>query len=351
MKNFDEKLAALRNWQAPSDWVKIQVLDAHTGGKPLRIITGGFPDLQGKSVLERRQYMRQHYDHLRTALLWEPRGHADQYGAVVMPPCSPTADFSVLFIHNEGYSTMCGHAIIALTKVMLETGAFEMKYPETTLTIEVPSGTILSSAHCNEGKVTKVTFRNVPSFAPLLNQEIHVPEIGKIRFDLSFGGAFYAYVNAEDCGVKMIPEEYRNLIEKGMAIKKAVQNAVPVTHPFEEDLSFLYGTIFMGASPTPGIDSRNVCIFADGEVDRSPTGSGVGGRMALHYAKGEIARGEKMSIESLLGTVFYGKVLEETTFGPYPAVIPEVEGTAHFCGKSEFAIDPDDALQKGFFLR
>ena len=351
MSTFENKLEVLKNWKAPKEWIKITALDAHTGGEPLRIITGGLPELKGNTVLECRRDMRDNYDNLRTALMWEPRGHADQYGTVVMPPCSPEADFSVLFLHNEGYSTMCGHAIIALTKVMLETGAFEMKYPETQLNIEVPSGLIKSFAQCENGKVTNVRFLNVPSFASLLDQKVDVPGLGKINFDISFGGAFYTYVDAEECGVKMIPEDYRNLIETGMAIKHAVMDNFEIKHPFEEDLSFLYGTIFMGPGHTEGVDSRNVCVFAEGEVDRSPTGSGVAGRMALHHAKGQIKTGEKMVIESILGSQFVGSVVSETTFGPHKAVIPQVEGNAWINGISEFVIDPEDPLKDGFILR
>ncbi len=351
MPDFNMILKTIEDWTPPDNWISIKVLDAHTGGEPLRIITSGIPELKGNTVLERRRDMRDNYDNLRTSLMWEPRGHADQYGTIVMPPCSEDADFSVLFLHNEGYSTMCGHAIIALTKVMLETGAFEMKYPETELKIEVPSGLITSYAQCENGKVENVRFHNVPSFAPLLDQKVSVQGLGEISFDLSFGGAFYAYVDAEECGVRMIPDDYRNLIETGMRVKHAVMESFKIEHPFEEDLSFLYGTIFTGPGHNKGVNSRNVCIFAEGEVDRSPTGSGVAGRMALHYAKGEISIGEKMVIESILGSQFTGSVIEETTYGPYSSVIPQVEGKAWISGMSELLIDPDDPLKDGFILR
>ncbi len=331
--------------------MNISVLDAHTGGEPLRIILSGLPEIKGDTVLKRRQYMKKHYDHLRTALMFEPRGHADQYGTVVMPPCTEGTDFSVLFLHNEGYSTMCGHAIIALTKVMLETGAVEMQYPETVLKIEVPSGIVTSYAECRNGKVQNVRFHNVPSFATMLDQNVTVPGIGRIRFDLGFGGAFYAYVDAKSCGVEMIPEEYSRLIEIGRAVKKAVMENFKIEHPFEKDLSFLYGTIFVGPAITPGIDSRNVCIFADGEVDRSPTGSGVAGRMAIHHAKGDLKIGQTMTIESILGSVFTGSVVETTTFGSHQAVIPQVEGNAWIHGMAQLLIDPADPLKNGFILR
>ena len=351
MDTTQKKIDCLARWTPPEDWICLTSLEAHTGGEPLRIILSGLPQLEGETVLERRRFMKTQFDHLRTALMFEPRGHADQYGTVVMPPCTPGADFSVLFLHNEGYSTMCGHAIIALTKVMLETGAVEMQYPETQLKIEVPSGIVTAYAQCEDGKVHNVRFLNVPSFAPLLDEKVTVPGLGTIDFDLGFGGAFYAYVDAQACGVKMVPEDYRNLIEVGMAIKHAVMENFEIKHPFEEDLSFLYGTIFTGPSPTPGIDSRNVCIFAEGEVDRSPTGSGVAGRMAIHHKKGDLKIGEKMTIESILGSVFTGSVVEEVDFGPHRAVIPQVEGNAWISGKSSFFIDPEDPLKNGFILR
>ncbi len=351
MNDTQKKLHCIEQWTPPEEWLKISVLDAHAGGEPLRIILSGLPEMEGDTVLERRQFMKKHFDHLRTSLMFEPRGHADQYGCVVMPPCSDDADFSVLFLHNEGYSTMCGHAIIALTKVMLETGAVPMQYPETMLKIEVPSGIVTSYAECRNGKVENVKFHNVPSFASMLDQKVAVPGIGTVTFDLGFGGAFYAYVDAESCGVKMVPEDYRNLIEVGGAIKKAVINNFKIEHPFEKDLSFLYGTIFTGPAITPDIDSRNVCIFAEGEVDRSATGSGVAGRMAIHHAKGDLKMGQKMTIESILGSVFTGSVIEETTFGPHKAVIPQVEGNAWISGMAQFVIDPSDPLKDGFILR
>ncbi len=351
MNNFQDKLDKIKNWKAPADWLKITALDCHTGGEPLRIITSGLPELKGNTILERRRYMKENYDYLRTALMWEPRGHADQYGAVLSEPVTPGADFSVFFIHNEGYSTMCGHAIIAMTKVALETGMFPMQEPETIIKIDTPAGLITSHARCKNGKVENVYFHNVPSFVLLEDQTVDVPEIGEVKFDVAYGGAFYAFVKANEVGVEMIPDDYRSLIEKGSAIKNAVMKNFEIRHPFEEDLSFLYGTIFTGSPISNEADSRNVCIFAEGEVDRSPTGTGVSARMALHFAKGDLKIGEPMIIESILGSKFTGSAIVETTFGPYNAVIPQVEGNAWINGKSEFMIDPNDPLKNGFILR
>ena len=338
-------------WRAPKDWLRIRTIDAHAGGEPLRIFLDGFPDLPGDTLLARRRAARDRFDTLRTALMWEPRGHADMYGCVITPAVTDEADFGVLFLHNEGWSTMCGHGIIAVTKVALETGLVSMRSPETIVRIDSPAGLITATARIAADRVRSVRFRNVPSFVLDLDQRVDVPGLGAVRYDLAFGGAFYAYVQAADVGLTCAPEEVSKLIDVGMRIQRAVTADRPISHPFEEDLSFLYGTIFIAPPVSDGVDSRNVCIFAEGEVDRSPTGTGVSGRMAIHYARGETTLDEPLVIESIVGSRFTGRVAEETTFGPHPAVIPEVEGTAHITGIHTFLIDPEDPLKDGFILR
>lgn len=341
----------MKIWTPPADWLKITTVDAHTEGEPFRVITGGFPDLPGATILEKRRYAKEKLDHLRTALMWEPRGHADMYGCLVTPPVTPGADIGILFMHNEGFSTMCGHGIIGIATVALETGMLPASEPETTLKIDTPAGLVIAHAAVAGGQVQRVRFQNVPSFVLALDEVVDVPGLGQVRYDLAFGGAFYAYVQAGDVGLTCTPEDYRPLIEKGMAIKRAVMAARPIPHPFEADLSFLYGVIFVGPALAEGGHSRNVCVFAEGEVDRSPTGTGVSGRLALHYARGEIGLNQPLLIESIIGSRFTGQVLDTTTFGPYPAVIPEIEGTAHLTGRHEFLIDPEDPLRAGFMLR
>ena len=339
------------DWKPPEGWLRITSIDAHTAGEPFRVITSGFPELEGDTILARRRYAGEHLDHLRTALMLEPRGHADMYGCIVTPAVTPEADIGILFMHNEGYSTMCGHGIIGITKVALETGLLPMTEPETTIRIDAPAGMITAHARVEQGQVTEVRFQNVPSFVLALDERVEVPGLGTVRYDLAFGGAFYAFVQAEDAGVRCIPEEFRKLIEKGLAIKREVMDARAIPHPFEEDLSFLYGTIFVGPPLGTGAHSRNVCIFADGEVDRCPTGTGVSARLAIHYARGEIGIDEPMVVESIIGSRFTGRIVEATSFGPHQAVIPEVTGTAHITGRHEFLIDPNDPLRDGFMLR
>ncbi|MBZ0245180.1 MAG: proline racemase family protein [Cyclobacteriaceae bacterium] len=347
---FPEQFQNLANWQ-PTDELQINTIDAHTGGEPLRIVTGGLPPIHGTTILEKRRYMKDNLDYIRKALMWEPRGHADMYGCIITPPVTPEADFGVLFLHNEGYSTMCGHGIIAVTKVVLECGMLPMKGNTTPVNIDSPAGLIRASAKIKYDKVESVSFINVPSFVQALDQSVEVEGMGKVKYDIAYGGAFYAYVNADEIGIGMTANDHDELIEKGMAIKRAVMKTFTFKHPLEADLNFLYGTIFTGAPRTQNADSRNVCIFAEGEVDRSPTGTGVSGRMALHYAKGDIKMGESMVIESIVGSSFRCSVKEVTKFGPYDAVIPQVEGTAHITGKHTFIIDPEDPLKDGFIFR
>jgi trans-L-3-hydroxyproline dehydratase len=344
-------LKKLANWNLPETWIEIKTIDAHTAGEPLRIILEGLPEIKGHTMLEKRKYMKENLDHFRTALMFEPRGHADMYGAIITAPERKDSDFGVLFLHNEGYSTMCGHGIIALTKVAVQTGMIEAIEPITTIKIDTPAGLVTSFAKVNNGKVESVYFHNVPSFVLTTNQYVDVEGLEKVKYDIAYGGAFYAFVNADELEIGMKEDNYRELIEKGMAIKNAVMKSYPIKHPFENDLDFLYGTIFYGQSHNKGADSRNVCIFAEGEVDRSPTGTGVSARMALHFAKDEIKLNQKMVIESIIGTKFTGSAITPTMFGNNNAVIPQVEGNAYITGKHEFIIDPEDPLKKGFILR
>lgn len=246
---------------------------------------------------------------------------------------------------------MCGHGIIGIVTVVLETGMMPMASPITTVKINSPAGLITAYAHIENGNVKSVSFHNVPSFVAALDEVVYVPELGKVRYDLAFGGAFYAYVNARDLGLTCTPKDYRSLIEKGIAIKRAIMKSRTITHPFEQDLGFLYGTIFIGPSTQEGSQSKNVCIFAEGEVDRSPTGTGVSGRLAIHHRRGEIEMNQPIVIESIIGSKFTGKVVEETAFGQYRAIIPEVEGQAHIVGRNELWINPNDPLRDGFLLR
>ncbi len=335
-----------------SNWGRVRTIDMHTGGEPLRVILSGYPEAKGETVLERRGYLNENQDHWRKTLMFEPRGHADMYGCILTPPEREDSDFGIIFMHNEGYSTMCGHATIAISKLAVEMGWVLVVRPTTQIKIDAPCGQ-LSAFVDLEGDKVHCRFHCVPSFVIALDQEIEISNYGSIKYDIAYGGAFYAYVDASQFKLELIPENYEELIQLGMSIKNAVakKDKTLINHPMEEDLSFLYGTIFIGSSKSPNLHSRNVCIFAGGEVDRSPTGSGVSGRMAIHHKRGDVEIGETIKIESILGTVFTGKVYSALKYGNLDAVIPEVGGSAYITGQHEFLIDPDDPLKDGFIFR
>ncbi len=337
-----------------NDWLQIKTIDMHTGGEPLRVILNGFPELKGNSVLDYRRYCQENYDHLRTALMFEPRGHADMYGCILVPPNDEEADFGILFLHNEGYSTMCGHAIIAVSTLAVHMHWIVVKEGENILKIDAPCGRIVSFVEVSDGKVQGVRFHCVPSFVVGLDRKVEIPGIGAVTYDLAYGGAFYAYVDLtkNDLNLDLEPQSYQNLIQTGMTIKHTVMQVDKgIAHPFEEDLGFLYGTIFIGPSNKESIHSKNVCIFAEGEVDRCPTGSGVSGRMAIHWARNEVAKNEAIRIESITGSIFEGSVVDEIDYGPFKGVIPQVEGTAHITGMHTFVVDTDDPMKNGFIFR
>jgi trans-L-3-hydroxyproline dehydratase len=360
-------LETLDQWQPnfnSDDFITINSIECHTGGEPLRIITSGFPELKGDTILAKRRDCQKNHDDLRRALMFEPRGHADMYGAIITQSERGDSHFGAIFIHNEGYSTMCGHAIIALAKCAVESGVVTQTGEVTDVVIDVPCGQILAKAFAenfpNNATVTKVSFDSVPSFVFAEKQNIEVNGLGTVNFDIAFGGAFYAYVKASSLGLTLTPEHQGKLIEYGKEIKDAIIQKISVKHPFEADLSFLYGVIFVQEYPSDNFEkntvhSRNVCIFADGELDRSPTGSGVSGRIALHVAKSEVPLKQNIVIESILGSQFQVEAINNVSYGTseqsYKAVIAQVTGDAFVCGKAQWLIHKNDPLKHGFLLR
>lgn len=340
-------------WTAPEHWLRIETIDAHTEGEPLRVIVAGFPELKGDTVLARRRVARADHDELRRALMWEPRGHADMYGCLLMPPVRPRSDFSVLFMHNEGYSTMCGHGIIGVAKIAVEAGWIDGSGRERPVAIDTPAGLVRATAILDGERVREVRFLNVPSFAPALERTVEVEGLGAVSYDLAFGGAFYAYVDADGLGLSLTPGGAADLIDAGCRITRAVSSSAgdDIAHPADPDLGFLYGTVFTGAAADAAHHSRHVCIFADGELDRSPTGTAVSGRLAILHARGEIAGDAYIVVESIIGGRFSGRIVDTTTVGGHAAVVPEVGGRAWVTGRHEFLVDPEDPWRDGFLVR
>ena len=330
----------------------VTTTDYHTGGEPFRIVTGGVPPLEGASILDKRRYAKEHLDHVRELLVFEPRGHADMYGCFVTEPEDAGGHVGVVFFHNEGYSTACGHGTIALVTWVLESGRVAPGGASPAVVVDAPSGRLTTVATMEGDRVASVRFRNVPSFVWATGVDVKT-SAGAIRCDVSFGGAFYASVAAADAGLRVAKHDLPRLIELGREIKQALEADHDVVHPVEPELRGVYGVIFYEDAPRKehALGQRNVTIFADGEVDRSPCGSGTSARLALLDASGELARGDTLRHEGIVGSVFTARVPEGVEIAGRPAVVTEVEGSAFRTGAHEFFLDAADPIGTGFLLR
>lgn len=324
-------------------------IDSHGGGQPLRWITSGIPPLTGSTLLARREDLARNHDDIRRLLVQEPRGHSDMYGAVLTAPVSPEADYGVIFMTNEGYSTMCGHGVIALTTALIETGTFPDQGAETRITYETPVGLVKARATVSRGSVVAVRFRNVPSFR--FARDLAIEYGGRsIAVDVAFGGAWYAVVRDEVLGLRLGASSARDLIDAGMAVKRAVSNALDVVHPLEPHLSGLYGTIITGEPTSGELSLRNATIYANGALDRSPCGTGTSALVACLAEDGGLTIGEPLINESMTGAVFEGRIVVPTTVGEFAAVIPEISGKGAVTGMHQFVVDADDPFQDGFLI-
>jgi proline racemase len=328
---------------------RIRTIDAHAAGEPLRLVVDGLPSPEGATMLEKRAWAKKHIDHLRRAIMLEPRGHADMYGALLTEPVTPGALAGVLFMHNEGWSTMCGHGVIAVTTIVVER---ELAWSGgSTLTLDAPAGPIEARPTIEDGRrrVSSVAFRNVPSFV----LQAGVPtRVGTrtVPVDIAFGGAFYAIVDAEAIGVPIEPARLQELRRLGMEIKHEVERTRQVGHPLDGGLKGIYGTIFTAPPQHPEAHLRNVTIFADAEVDRSPCGTGTAAVMAVLSEMGVLTEGSPFTHESIVGTLFTGRITAHTKVGEHAAIVPEIEGSAWITGEHTFLVDGDDPLKAGFRL-
>lgn len=328
----------------------ISTIDAHAAGEPLRIVTAGVPPLPGATILDRRRAMKERHDELRRVLLFEPRGHADMYGAILTSPVSPGADYGVLFLTNEGYSTMCGHGIVALTTALIETGAFPAADGDTTISYDTPAGAVAARATVCDGRVLSVAFRNVPAFVMAHGIPIEVAGV-RLEVDVAWGGASYALIDAASFGLDVVPGQARQLTDLGIAVKRAIESAAEIVHPEEPDLRGLYGTIVSAPPADPAHDGRNVTIYADGAIDRSPCGTGTSAKLARLHARGELPVGRRYVHESIIGTTFAGTILDETTVAGTPAIVTEIAGRGFVTGLHQFLVDREDPTASGFLVR
>jgi proline racemase len=335
--------------------VKIDVIDYHTAGEPFRVVAGGLPEIAGATILERREYAQAtvEVDAFRRLLVNEPRGHADMYGGFLVPPNDAGADLGVLFWHKDGYSTACGHGTIALGAWAVETGRVAAA-PDgnTDVVIDVPSGRVAARVACANGRVQHVTFRNVASYAVARDVPVTTSR-GPVRADISYGGALYASVAAGSLGLAVTPEHYAELIAVGREIKWALNESPWARHLSDPRLDGIYGTILFDdlGQTADGPHQRNVTIFADGEVDRSPCGSGTSARLALLADDGRLSDAGTLRHDSIVGTTFLGRVVEHVSAEGRAAVVTEVQGSAYRTGTATFTLDPRDPLGTGFVLR
>ncbi|KRE07987.1 hypothetical protein ASE63_21890 [Bosea sp. Root381] len=329
----------------------IQTVEVHTGGEPFRIVTSGLPRFPGRTIVERRDWVKRNIDALRQALIFEPRGHADMYAGYLTDPVSADADFGIIFVHNEGYSDHCGHGVIALATAAVELGWVERTEPETRIGIDAPCGFIEAFVAWDGKRAAGVRFVNVASYLLHADVSVDTPSFGRVTGDIAFGGAFYFYTDGRPFGLSIRPDNAEALIRFGAEVKTAANAKFPVVHPEIPELNHIYGTIIDGEPTDPRSTQANCCIFADRQLDRSPTGSGTAGRAALLFAKGRLAADGVLVNESIVGSVMTARVLRATKLGELDAIIPEVSGSASVYGQASWIIDRDDPLRHGFLLR
>jgi trans-L-3-hydroxyproline dehydratase len=350
----------------------VETLDMHCAGEPLRLVRSGYPDVPMAPILERRRWVMEHADHIRRMLVFEPRGHRDMYGAVLLRPFLPDADIAVLFMHNEGYSTMCGHGIIALTQGLIEEGLYPATQPATRIRWETPAGLVTATAEVRQGQdgaplVRAVRFVNVPAYLHadhLLLRPRGVRLAGPalkrraLSVQLAFGGAYYGIVDVEELGLRVVPDQVEALTRAGAAITEALREDHSPRHPTDPDLGFVYGTILVDSDPATSPDGRardatirNVTIFADAEVDRSPCGSGTSAILAARHALGASEVGDVLINAGITGETFVARVEGTTALGDREAIITSVQGRGFVTGRHTFVADDRDPLAEGFLLR
>ncbi len=341
----------------------LQAIDLHCGGEPLRLITAGFPPVPDLPILERRAWVREHADHVRRVAMYEPRGHRDMYGAVILPPHRDDADLAILFMHNEGFSTMCGHGTLAVATALVEEGLFPATEPETVIRLEAPAGLVTARVDVRRtdggaAEVTGARFANVPAYLAARDLEVRADGLPEVTVDIGFGGAYYGIVEAADLGLRIVPSNVEALTGAGAAITEILRREHVPAHPFDAEMSFVYGTIIVDRSPAgsgdgraEGADWRNVTIFANAELDRSPCGSGTSALLAQAAARGRMGVGDEIANASITGEIFTGRIDGETTFGPHPAVDTTIGGRAYLTGYQTLVVDERDPLGGGFLLR
>ncbi|MDX2967646.1 proline racemase family protein [Kribbella solani] len=327
----------------------ITAIDSHTEGMPTRVVTGGVGVVPGATMAERREYFVEHLDDLRLFLVNEPRGHAAMSGAILQPPTRPDADWGVLYVEVSGCLPMCGHGTIGVATVLVESGMVEVTEPVTVVRLDTPAGLVVVDVAVSNGRAERVTLRNVPSYSHALDASVDVPGFGKVGYDLAYGGNFYAILPLEHLGLPFDRAEKDRILHAGLAIMDAINATDRPVHPLDAGINGCKHVQFT-APGRDGAASRNAMAIHPGWFDRSPCGTGTSARMAQLYARGELSLHADFVNESFIGTRFTGRLIEETTVGPYAAVVPTVTGRAWITGTANYLLDPDDPFPTGFVL-
>lgn len=327
----------------------IKAIDSHTMGEPTRVIYDGFPELPGDTMMQKKEYLTAHYDHLRSALMLEPRGHRDMFGALMTEPVHEEADFGVIFMESGGCLNMCGHGSIGTAAVIVETGMIPVTEPYTDVVLDAPSGLIRARVHVVDGKAQEVSILNVPSFLYLERQRVSLPEWGEICFDISFGGSFFALINAEEIGLRLEADNIDRIEALGMKLLTEINRTISVKHP-TLDIKTVDLVEFYSHTDTEKANMKNCVVFGDGQIDRSPCGTGTSAKIASLYARGQQKLGEEFVYESITGSLFRAVAMEETEVGGYKAIIPQITGSAYLTGISQWILDERDPQEYGFLL-
>ncbi|MCF4151533.1 proline racemase [Dethiosulfovibrio sp. F2B] len=326
-------------------------VDSHTMGEPTRVIVGGVPNIPGLTMPEKKSYLENHMDYLRTALMHEPRGHNDMFGSILTAPSSSEADFGIIFMDGGGYLNMCGHGTIGACTVAVETGMVEMNEPVTKVVLEAPAGLVRAEVQVREKKVKEVSFVNVPAFLYKRDVEVFMPSLGKnVKLDISFGGSFFGIINAAEFGLSVEVDKAQELKRLALELRDILNCELEVVHPLLPHIKTVDLIEIFDRPSNPEANYKNLVVFGQGQLDRSPCGTGTSAKMATLYAKDELKIGEKFVYESIIGTLFKGRVLAETSVGSFKAVIPEITGSAYITGLNQYVIDDDDPIGLGFVI-
>jgi proline racemase len=340
----------------------IPAIDVHAAGEPGRVVIASHLHVRGATMADRLQYCREHLDDLRLLLLQEPRGYPGLCAVLVVPPVEPDSHFGIVVLEQGGFRPMSGSNLICAVTAMVETGAVPVQDPVTTLHVDTAVGTVVVRAQVAEGRVTRVTFNNVPAFVVALDHPLDVPEYGTVLADIVFGGQFFVQAKAADFGVDLVPSAAKELVRAGSLLRTVAQQQFPVRHPHNPDIDHVALAMLHGPSPTPGVDGRNTVVLPNGVVafgdpatwtgtlDRSPCGTGTSARMAALHARGQLGIDQDFVHESLLGTTFTGRITGLTKVGPYQAVSPSVSGRGWITGFNQYVLDADDPFPRGYTL-